>query len=260
MDYNLSGKVVLITGASSGIGKAIAKTFADEGARVVINGRDQAKIDTALADIGGDCSGLSVDLTTPEGAERLWAFASGKGPVEYLINNLGIFNVREFLDITDEEWQLYWDVNVMTGVRLGRIALKEMLARDAGSILFTSSDAATKIVPWMIHYSITKTVQVALARGMAELTKGTRVRVNSFMPGPTATESVMDYFGEIAAQKGIAREDVIKSYFTENEPSSLVQGLIDPSSYGRGVVAMMTNPAVNGVVWRMEGGIIRSAF
>ncbi|WP_309085664.1 SDR family oxidoreductase [Chelativorans sp.] len=260
MDYGLEGKVALITGASSGIGKAIAKTFAEEGATVVINGRDQAKIDAALADIGGNSHGLSVDLTTEEGAGRLWRFASERGPVEYLINNLGIFNVREFFDISDAEWQLYWDVNVMTGIRMSRIALKEMLERNSGSILFTSSDAATKIVPWMIHYSLTKTAQVALARGMAELTKGTKVRVNSFMPGPTATDSVRDYFNQIAAEQGITYEEVEKNYFVEKEPTSLVQGLIDPANYGRGVVAMMTNPAVNGVVWRMEGGIIRSAF
>lgn len=260
MDYQLNGKVVIVTGASSGIGKAIAKAFAEEGASVVINGRDQAKIDQALADIGGDVRGISADLTKTGDVERLYEFASGVGPVEHVVNNLGIFGVREFFDITDEEWFEYFDVNVMSGVRLSRIALHDMLARNSGSILFTSSDAATKVVPWMIHYSMTKTAQIAIARGMAELTKGTNVRVNSIMPGPTATQSVVDYFGQIAAEKGISVAEVEKNYFKENEPTSLLQRLIDPANYGRAVVAMMTNPAVNGVVWRMEGGIVRAAF
>jgi len=260
MDYGISGKVAVITGGSSGIGKAIAQAFAAEGAIAVINGRDQAKIDKACDEIGPNARGISADLTTQSGCESLYHFAKEVGSVEFLVNNIGVFEVMDFFEISDERWSEYFNINVMTGVRMSRLILKDMLDQNAGSILFISSDAAIKSIPWMVHYSLTKTAQLGLSRGLAELTKGTNVRVNTIMPGPSATDSVLTYFGEIAKDKGISRDDVISNYFKDDEPSSLHQNLIDPAYYGRAAIAIMTNPAMNGAVQRCEGGIVRSAI
>jgi NAD(P)-dependent dehydrogenase (short-subunit alcohol dehydrogenase family) len=260
MDYEINGKVTVITGGSSGIGKAIAKAFTEEGAIAVINGRDQAKIDKACEEIGPNARGISADLTNPADCEKLNNFAKESGPVEFLVNNIGIFEVMDFFEITDENWYDYFNVNVMTGVRMSRLILKDMLANNSGSILFIASDAAVKSIPWMVHYSMTKTAQLGVSRALAEITKGTDVRVNTIMPGPSATESVMEYFGDIAKDKGTSTAEVIANYFKEDEPSSLHQRLIDPSFYGRAAIAIMTNPAMNGTAQRCEGGIVRACF
>jgi NAD(P)-dependent dehydrogenase (short-subunit alcohol dehydrogenase family) len=260
MDYGLSGKVAVITGGSSGIGKAIAAAFTAEGAIAVINGRDQARIDKACNEIGPNAHGISADLTIQADCEKLYNFAKEIGPVEFLVNNIGAFEVSDFFEITDERWFEYFNINIMTGVRMSRLILKDMLERNSGSILFTVSDAAIKSIPWMVHYSVTKTAQLGLSRGLAEITKGTNVRVNSFLPGPTATDSVREYFGEIAEDKGIPVDEVIGNYFEQDEPSSLIQRLIDPAYHGRAAIAIMTNPAMNGTAQRCEGGIVRSAF
>jgi len=260
MDYGLTNRVVIITGGATGIGKAIAQAFHAEGAIVVTNGRDEAKLKAAVADIGPRAHGLRADLLKLEDCEALFAFAQGFGHVEYLVNNIGIFESRDFFEFDDARWFEYFDANIMTGVRMTRLALKPMLERNAGSILFISSDAAVKAIPWMVPYSMTKAAQLGMSRALAEITKGTKVRVNTLMPGPTATESVHTYFGQIAEQKGVTVEEVITNYFKENEPSSLIQTLIDPMSHGRAAVALMTNPAINGSVLRTEGGIVRSSY
>jgi NAD(P)-dependent dehydrogenase (short-subunit alcohol dehydrogenase family) len=260
MDYKLNGKVAVITGGSSGIGKAIATAFVSEGAIAIINGRDQAKIDKACDEIGPGTRGISADLTTQSGCDSVYNFAKEAGSIEFLVNNIGVFEVMDFFEISDERWYEYFNINVMTGIRMSRLILKDMLEQNAGSILFISSDAAIKSIPWMVHYSLTKTSQLGLSRGLAELTKGTHVRVNTLMPGPSATDSVLAYFGEIAKDKGIDRDDVIANYFKDDEPSSLIQNLIDPACYGRAAIALMTNPAMNGSVQRCEGGIVRSAI
>lgn len=260
MNYELTNKVVLVTGATSGIGKAIAKTFHDEGAIVVINGRDENKLSTTLGELGGRAYGLRADLLRADDCKALYDFASNFGPVEYLVNNIGMFDSNDFFTIDDDRWFAYFDTNIMTGVRMTRLALRNMLERKSGSVLFVSSDAAIKAIPWMAPYSMTKAAQLGLARALAELTKGTAVRVNTLMPGPTATESVQAYFGQIAQQKGVSVDEVLERYFTENEPSSLIQTLINPVAHGQAAVAMMTNPAMNGSVLRTDGGIVRSSY
>ncbi len=259
MDFGLNGKVVVVTGGSDGIGKAIAKVFHEEGAIVVINGRDKEKLDAARAEIGANAQGISADLTLPADVTKLVDFAKGFGPIEYLVNNIGIFESKDFFEIGDDRWAEFFDVNVMTGVRMSRLVLKEMLERDSGSIVFISSDAAIKSIPWMAHYSMTKSAQLGVSRALAEITKGTNVRVNSYLPGPTATDSVMTYMGGIAEQQGKTVEEVIDGYFTGEEPSSLYRRLIDPAFHGRAIVALATNPAINGSAQRGEGGIVRSA-
>jgi NAD(P)-dependent dehydrogenase (short-subunit alcohol dehydrogenase family) len=260
MDYGLRDKVVVVTGGGSGIGKAIAEAFHAEGAVVVINGRDSAKLDAAVREIGVRAHGLKADLTIPADVESLRDFAETFGPIEFLINNIGIFESCDFFEISDDRWLEFFEANVMTGVRMSRAVLKNMLARNSGSIVFISSDAAIKSIPWMAHYSMTKAAQHGLSRALAEITKGTKVRVNTFLPGPTATDSVMDYMAGIGAQTGKTAEEVIAGYFRDKEPSSLIQRLIDPADHGRAVIALATNPAMNGTSQRCEGGVIRSAF
>lgn len=260
MDYGLANKVVIVTGGATGIGKAIAKAFHDEGAIVVTNGRDEQKLQAALADIGERAHGIRADLTKLDDNEALFNFAQSFGPVEVLVNNIGIFESKSFFEFDDARWFEYFDSNIMTGVRMTRLALRQMLDRDAGSILFISSDAAIKAIPWMVPYSMTKAAQLGLARALAEMTKGTCVTVNTLMPGPTATESVREYFGQIAEQKGVTLDEVVSNYFKEEEPSSLLQTLIDPAYHGRAAIALATNPAINGSVLRCEGGIVRSSY
>lgn len=260
MDYQLNGKVVIVTGGNDGIGKAIAATFHEEGAIVVINGRDGEKTRSAAEAIGPAAHGIAADLTKPEDVAKLVEFASTFGPIEFLVNNIGIFESKDFFEIDDARWGEFFDVNVMTGVRASRAVLKGMLERNSGSIIFIASDAAIKSIPWMVHYSMSKSAQLGVSRALAELTKGTNVRVNSYLPGPTATDSVMTYMGEIAEQQKKTVEEVVDNYFVENEPTSLYRRLIDPSVHGRAVVALATNPAMNGTAQRGEGGIIRSAF
>jgi NAD(P)-dependent dehydrogenase (short-subunit alcohol dehydrogenase family) len=260
MDYGLTNQVVIVTGGATGIGKAIAKAFHDEGAIVVTNGRDESKLKQALADIGERAHGIQADLTKSEDAQALFDYALRFGPIEHLVNNIGIFESRDFFEFDDARWRDYFEFNIMTGVRMSRLVLRHMLDRNSGSIIFISSDAAVKAIPWMVPYSMTKAAQLGLARALAEMTKGTKVRVNTLMPGPTATESVREYFGQIAEQKGVTLEEVVTNYFKQEEPSSLLQTLIDPAYHGRAALALATNPAINGSVLRCEGGIVRSSY
>jgi NAD(P)-dependent dehydrogenase (short-subunit alcohol dehydrogenase family) len=185
MDLSLSSKLVLVTGSASGIGKAAAERFLREGATVVINGLFDAEVDAALKHLQafGTVSGCVADLSTSEGAERLHAFARAIGPIDILVNNVGVFSVQPFVEASDEDWQRYFNINVMSAIRMARLALPDMLERNSGSIVNLSSEAAVKPLPQMVHYSVTKTALLGLTRGLAEICKGTGVRVNSVLPG-----------------------------------------------------------------------------
>jgi NAD(P)-dependent dehydrogenase (short-subunit alcohol dehydrogenase family) len=258
MKFDIEGKVAIVTGGSSGIGLAIAKAFHEEGALVVINGRDGAKLEAACREIGGNAKGVVADLSTLEGAKTLYDFATGYGPVEFLVNNVGRFDVEDFFEVSDERWHEYFDVNVMTGVRITRLAFKDMLARNSGSVVFISSEAGIRSIPFMTHYSVTKTAQLGLSRALAEHTRGTKVTVNTYVPGPTATDSVRDYFKSIANERGIAFDEVVQGFFRNDQPGSLIQKLIDPALHGRAVVQLATNGAMNGSTQRGEGGAVHS--
>lgn len=260
MDFGITGKVAIVTGGGTGIGRAIAQTFHDEGATVIINGRDKERIETAAASIGDRAHGVVADLRTTEGARVLADHAAGIGPVSYLVNNIGIFDVNDFFEVSDERWHEYFEHNIMTAVRITRIVMKDMLARDEGSVLFISSEAAIRSIGNMVPYSVTKTAILGLSRSLAELTRGTSVRVNSYMPGTTATESVEAYFAGLAKQQGKTVEETLRDFYKEVQPSNLTQKLIDPMLHGRGVVQLMTNPAMNGVTHRADGGTVRSIF
>ena len=260
MDFGVKGKVVIVTGGATGIGHAIAKTFHEEGATVVINGRTQSKLDSACARIGPNAHGVVADLLVPEGATRLAEFARGFGPVSFLVNNIGVFDVKDFFEIDDARWAEYFQHNVMTAVRISRIVLKDMLARNEGSVCFISSEAAIRSIGNMVPYSVTKTAMLGLSRSLAELTRGTNVRVTSYMPGTTATESVEGYFEGLAKEQGRSVAACLEDFYKTVQPSNLTQRLIDPAMHGRGVVQLMTNTAMNGVCHRADGGTIRSIF
>lgn len=260
MDFGISGKVAIVTGGGTGIGHAIARTFHEEGAVVVINGRDKARIEAAAAAIGERAHGVVADLRTPEGAQTLADRAAAFGPVSFLVNNIGVFDVNDFFEVGDDRWFEYFDHNIMTAVRITRIVMKRMLERDEGSVVFISSEAAIRSIGNMVPYSVTKTAMLGLGRSLAELTRGTSVRVNNYMPGTTATESVETYFADLAAQQGKTVEETLRDFYKVVQPSNLTQKLIDPAMHGRGVVQLATNSAMNGVTHRADGGTIRSIF
>jgi NAD(P)-dependent dehydrogenase (short-subunit alcohol dehydrogenase family) len=255
---DLTGRNALITGGATGIGLACAQAFVARGARVTISGLNPAEVDSAVAALGPLASGLSGDLTRAEDAAALYALAGQGGPVDYLVNSVGIFEVRDFFETDDARWFQYFDVNVMTGVRMARLALKDMLARGEGSVVFISSESGVKPQGWMVHYGAMKTCLLGVSRALAELTKGTAVRVNTILPGPTNTEAVRRYHAQLAQDRGIPRAQVVAEYFDETEPASLIRRMIEPAEIAESVLHLATSPWLNGMAMRAEGGTIRA--
>ncbi|MFT4173117.1 MAG: SDR family oxidoreductase [Rhodocyclaceae bacterium] len=260
MDLQLTGKTALVSGSTAGIGFAIAHTLAQEGARVIVNGRKQDAVDAAVARIkaetGHDARGFAGDLSQAGGAARL---AAQYPDVDILVNNLGIFEARPFEDIPDEEWQRFFDVNVLSGVRLARQYLPGMKARDWGRIVFISSESAVQIPTEMIHYGVTKTAQLAVARGLADTLAGTGVTVNSVLPGPTRSRGVGDFIDDLAKRDNKTFEEFEKEFFRTMRPSSLIQRFASPEEVAS-LVAYVVSPlasATTGAALRVEGGLLR---
>src|SRR5881227_1105123 len=199
MDLQLNGKTAVVTGSTAGIGLAIASLLAREGATVVINGRTQERVDEAIERIGsgGKTRGIAADLATARGVEE---FVRQVPEAEILVNNLGIFEPKPFEEISDADWLRFFETNVMSGVRLSRAYLPRMRERNWGRIVFVSSESGLQIPAEMIHYGMTKTAQIAIARGLAETCVGTGVTVNAVLPGPTASEGVKEFVGSLAEQ------------------------------------------------------------
>lgn len=257
MDLQLENKTALVTGGTAGIGLAIAHELAREGARVVITGRTQDKIDRARETIGARVAGVVADLTTAAGTEPVFASVPR---VDILVNNLGIYESRPFVEITDEEWLHIFQVNVMSGVRLSRHYLPGMLQRNWGRIIFVSSESGVMTPPEMVHYGMTKSAQLALARGLAETTKGTRVTVNTVMPGPTRSEGIVEFLHSMSSNPQASDAEAESEFFTKHRSSSLLQRLIDGREIAT-MVAYLASPlsaATNGAAVRVEGGLLRS--
>jgi len=254
---DLANKLTLVTGSTKGIGKAIAEAFIDKNARVIIHGRNRTELESIKSSIGAFAC-VDGDLGTTEGCNHVIEQLSALGQVEILVNNAGIFGVEDFFNIDDEEWLRYFQVNVMSTIRLCRALMPSMLENNYGRIVNVASEAAIKPLPQMIHYSMTKTSLVSLSRGMAELTKGTRVTVNSVLPGPTWTDGVKKYFDGLAAEEDKPARELIDNYFAEHEPTSLIQRFIDVKEVAHAVLFLALNGAVNGSAQRAEGGIVRS--
>ncbi|WP_114391338.1 SDR family NAD(P)-dependent oxidoreductase [Notoacmeibacter marinus] len=260
MDLGLKDKLVLVTGSGSGIGKATAKLYLEEGARVIVHGLTEAETAACVDDLSslGDVKGFAADLTKTADAASLADFAQAQGQVDILVNNVGIFSVKPFEELTDEDWLHYFNTNVLSAVRMSRIFLPAMLKRGEGSIINMASEAAVKPLPQMVHYSVSKTAMLGLTRGMAELTKGTKVRINSILPGPTWTEGVEAYFDGLADQKGKPLDTIVDNYFKSDEPTSLIQRFVQPDEVARMIVTISASTASNGAAHRIEGGIVRN--
>jgi len=263
MDLKLTKKIALVTGSTAGIGNAIAISLAREGATVIVSGRTPAAVDAAVAAMNaqaqGDVMGFAGDLSVASVAESL---VQRHPIVDILVNNLGIFEVRPFEDISDADWKKFFDVNVLSGARLSRLYLPSMRKRNWGRIIFISSESGYQIPAEMIHYGMTKAAQIAVARGLAETTAGTGITVNSVLPGPTRSRGVGDFVAEMAKASGKSAQAVESEFFKTARPTSLLQRFATPEEVAALVtyVASPVSSATNGAALRVDGGTIKSAF
>ncbi|MGC2245002.1 MAG: SDR family NAD(P)-dependent oxidoreductase [Terriglobales bacterium] len=262
MDLKLSGKTALVTGSTAGIGFAIAQSLANEGAHVYVNGRTQGRVDAAIAAIRKGAAtakvdGIAADFSSLAGAEAVIA----KLPAaDVLVNNVGIFEPKPFAEISDADWLRFFEVNVMSGVRLSRHYLPGMLKKNWGRILFISSESAVQIPAEMVHYGMTKTAQIAVARGIAESVAGTGVTVNSILPGPTESEGVGVFVEAMAKQQQKSKAEIEKEFFEHVRPSSLLKrfATVDEVAAMVVYVASELSSATNGAALRVDGGVVRA--
>ncbi|MEH2085751.1 SDR family NAD(P)-dependent oxidoreductase [Nostoc sp.] len=262
MDLKLHGKSALVSGSTAGIGLAIALGLAQEGASVIVNGRSEERVAQAIAKIkdstpDAKVSGVVADAGTASGVEKL---IQEVPHVDILINNVGIYEPKTFFDITDEDWLKIFEVNVLSGVRLSRQYLQKQLEQNWGRIIFISSESAIQIPVEMIHYGTTKTAQLAIARGLAEMTVGTGVTVNSVLPGPTRSEGVEEFITNLAQERGISPDRVEAEFFENVRPSSLIKRFATNEEVAA-IVVYLSSPvasATNGAALRVDGGVIRS--
>jgi NAD(P)-dependent dehydrogenase (short-subunit alcohol dehydrogenase family) len=256
MNLQLEGKTALVTGSTGGIGLAIAAALAAEGASVIVNGRTEERVDRAMK-ISGAAQGIAADLGTESGAKAVIA----RFPrVDILVNSLGIFEPKAFEEISDDDWRRFFEVNVLSGVRMSRHYMGPMKQQNWGRIVFISSESALQIPVEMIHYGMTKTAQLAIARGLAETTAGTAVTVNSVLPGPTASEGVDGFVDNLARTKGVDRGAIEREFFSKSRPTSLIRRFETPEEIAA-LVAFVCSPpaaAINGAALRVDGGVVRS--
>ncbi|WP_267226216.1 SDR family NAD(P)-dependent oxidoreductase [Dyella silvae] len=262
MDIDLSGCNAVITGSTGGIGLAIAVGLANAGSRVVVTGRTRNRVDQAIEVVrkhspDADVAGVVGDLGTNDGAKNLM---EREPEADILVNNLGIFEPKPFFDIPDEDWLRFFEVNVLSGVRLSRHYAQGMIQRGWGRIQFISSESALQIPSEMIHYGTTKTAQLSVARGLAETLAGTGVTVNSVLPGPTRSEGVSQFFEKIAASQGTSVQDVERDFILTHRPTSLIQRLATPEEIANMCVYLASTQAsaTTGASVRVDGGVVRS--
>jgi len=253
MDLQLQGKTAFISGSSQGIGFAIAKQLLKEGATVIINGRNKEKLNDAIAQLQplGNVSGIAGDIA---------AIVHEVPPVDILVNNVGIFELRSFFDLTDEDWLHYFNVNVMSSVRLSRALMPAMLEKKQGRVIFISSEAGVNIPANMIHYGMTKTAMLSISRGLAQLTKGTAVTVNTILGGPTYSDGVKKAVEHIASQQQVDADQLKTNIFNSTNPGSLLQRFIDPQEIAQ-LATYLASPvsiATNGAALRADGGVLNT--
>lgn len=261
MRIDLSGRRAVVSGSTAGIGFAIAKGLAAVGAVVVLNGRDEARVSEAVARLrgevaGADVTGIAADLGTAKGVA---AFVAQVPETDILVNNLGIFDPKPFADIADSEWERFFQVNVMSGVRMSRHYMQGMASRGWGRIVFISSESGVNIPVEMIHYGMTKTAQIAISRGLAETLAGTGVTVNAVLPGPTRSEGVIEFLGKMAGEGGRSQEEIEAGFIAEHRPTSLIKRLATVEEVANMVVYVCSPQAsaTNGAALRVEGGLLR---
>jgi NAD(P)-dependent dehydrogenase (short-subunit alcohol dehydrogenase family) len=262
VDLKLTGKIALVTGSTAGIGFAIAKSLASEGAHVYVNGRTPERVDAAVAVIRSHAAaagvdGIAADFSGLAGAEAVIAKLPA---VDILVNNVGIFEPKPFAEIPDADWYRLFEINVMSGVRLSRHYLAGMLERSWGRILFISSESGVQIPAEMVHYGMTKTAQIAVARGIAESVAGTGVTVNSILAGPTESEGVGTFVEAMAKQEGKSKAEVEKQFFEHVRPSSLLKrfATVDEVAAMAIYLAGELSSATNGAALRVDGGVVRA--
>jgi len=263
MDMQLKDRLAFVSGSTAGIGHAIAAALAREGARVIVNGRTQAAVDSAVAAVksgtGTDALGFAGDFSTADAAEAL---VRQYPNIEILVNNLGIFEPKAFEEISDADWMRIFDVNVMSGVRLARLYLPAMKRAGWGRIIFISSESAVQIPSEMIHYGMTKTAQLAVSRGLAEAVAGTGITVNCILPGPTKSRGVGDFVDALAKEEGKSFSEFEQDFFAKVRPTSLIKRFASPEEVAS-LAVYIASPlasATTGAALRVDGGVIKSAF
>ncbi|MBP0617531.1 SDR family NAD(P)-dependent oxidoreductase [Jiella mangrovi] len=262
MHIDLSGKTAIVTGSTGGIGLAAAKGLADAGARVVVNGRDADRVETAIRAVldsvpRSDVSGVSADLYSGEGCGRL---IEAVPEADILVNNVGIFGPKPFFDIDDATWEKFFQLNVMSGVRLSRAYLPRMMERGWGRIVFLSSESALNIPADMIHYGFTKTALLSISRGLAKLASGTGVTVNAVLPGPTMSEGVQDMLKEMAEKEGVSIEKAGEMFVKSERPSSILGRPATVEEVANMIVYACSKEAsaTSGGALRVDGGVVDS--
>jgi NAD(P)-dependent dehydrogenase (short-subunit alcohol dehydrogenase family) len=264
MDLKIKNKIALVTGSTAGIGYAIAKALANEGASVIVNGRSNNRVNVAVSALkketgNTNIKGIVADFADIKQIEHL---IEQLPEVDILVNNVGIFEPKQFSAITDKDWFKFYEVNVLSGIRLSRAYFDKMLQKNWGRIIYISSESGIQIPEEMIHYGVTKTAQIAVSRGLAELTKGTNVTVNTVLPGPTFSEGAGNFLKDMANKTGKTVEEIEKDFFRHTRPTSILQRFIEPDEIASLVAYLASDLSIatNGAAVRADGGVVKSAF